>query len=103
MALSYNKNKAYNPTYRDLSKRFKQLREGHRSDYVVTAERSNSKDSGKSLLLNEDKTSHLKINTAPFTTGLPPLWVETLESIDADAETIIQQSYRNIYYIINDG
>ena len=90
---SYGKNRAYNPTYRDLTKRYKQLRNGFKSDFIHSAEKSTSRESGKSLLLNMDNTSNIKdTGNAPFSTGLPPLWVETLESIDHDTETIMQQS-----------
>ena len=93
MAAVYAKNRAYNPTYRDLSKRFRDLREGYKSEYVHGAEKSNSRESGKSLLLNMDNTSNLQgTGKVPFTSGLPPLWVETLESIDHDSETIMHQS-----------
>eukprot|EP01083_Nonionella_stella_P235281 827479_1 len=81
-----------NPTYRDLTKRFKQIRSGFKSDYIHGAEKSNSRESGKSLLLHVDNTSNLKdTGNRHLTSGLPPIWMELLESIDDDVLKIERQ------------
>ena len=90
------------PTYRDLTKRFRQLRSGFKADYVHGDDRSGSRDSHKTLLIHEDKTQSLQLQSTTHSTnsGLPPVWMEILESIDHDIESIKQQSYISllIYY-----
>eukprot|EP00484_Ammonia_sp_Unknown_P002720 CAMPEP_0197057496 /NCGR_PEP_ID=MMETSP1384-20130603/97720_1 /TAXON_ID=29189 /ORGANISM="Ammonia sp." /LENGTH=326 /DNA_ID=CAMNT_0042491943 /DNA_START=35 /DNA_END=1015 /DNA_ORIENTATION=- len=89
---SKKKSYQYQGAYRDLTKRYKQIRGGFKSDYIANTEKSNSRDSGKSLLLNMDNTSNFKDATnAPFASRLPPLWIEILESIDHDTESIMMQ------------
>merc|ERR1719410_1560246 len=81
------------PSYRDLTKRFNQLRHGYKSDYVHATEKSASRESGKSLLLNMDDTSNMK-DTPPnigIGDGLPPGWMETLTQIDLDIGKITEQ------------
>eukprot|EP01084_Bolivina_argentea_P203455 347496_1 len=79
------------PTYRDLTKRFKQIRNGYKSDYIHGAEKSASHESGKSLLLNMDNTSNRKDTGNTIKAGLPPIWMELLESVDDDILKIQHQ------------
>ena len=82
------------PSYRDLTKRFNQLRNGFKSDYIHVAEKSHSRESGKSLLLNMDNTSNMKdTGNIIGMDGLPPGWVDTLTQIDSDIKEISRQSY----------
>mmetsp|Transcript_13323 Transcript_13323/g.20144 ORF Transcript_13323/g.20144 Transcript_13323/m.20144 type:complete len:325 (-) Transcript_13323:103-1077(-) len=89
---SKKKSYGYVGAYRDLTKRFRQLRSGYKSDYVATTEKSNSRESANQLLLNMDNTSNLNtVSNVPFSSNLPPLWLETLQSIDADIDTVSMQ------------
>lgn len=82
------------PTYRDLTKKFREKRSHFKSDYVISVHErshSNSHNSGKSALLpNEDTQSSLQ-DTRGGLIDLPPIWMELLESVDADILSIERQ------------
>jgi len=83
------------PTYRDLTKKFRDKRSHFKSDYVISVHErshSNSHNSGKSALLpNEDQTSNFQDTRPGLPPSLPPIWMELLESVDADILSIERQ------------
>ena len=83
-----------NPTYRDLTKRFQEKRKQFRSDNLLPTEvsQSYSNNSGKSLLNPVRQETQNPAGTMGIAPSLPPIWMELLESIDADILKIQRQS-----------